>query len=487
MRKVINFGNHLPRYESIINFNKQRGYKSYIFASKIIPIDVARTYHSEYMSAKKSSLDQDSKLQALARQLEIDLELESVVGFKNSIMEDGKATIRTLKQMGIRVHLLSGDSMEHCLMTSQSLGLMSEKKDIEYMTLNFMTADVGKSQIKKVLDEISKTVSQMNLLASSSMAESLRNTLKEGSCDTNARYRCLDLLVSGETVEVIRQDQYLLEHFLFILEFTKTIIGHDFTGWQKKSLVAMYNRLNKQTMAVGDGYNDLQMAQEAKIGIQVSENHVGRLFGDIVVNNLLVIPMVINLHCRDWNNNLVLASTRIFMYGVVIMMVNLLYQIFCNFSAVPIIRSYLHCIGMLFTIPPCLYIVFFTSYLPKATRAWLPGIYCEKNFLNKITDIRVIFHQVVDFSSNTDSRVRRSVSHDRLRVAVPLGGQHSIERSNGSSSCPRHHFPYTVSMLRRIRAHPHSLPTPKTSFDLLLDKLSCACDHHLDADVFRDH
>ena len=39
MRKLINFGKGLGRYEQIINFNKQRGYKSFIFASKIIPLD----------------------------------------------------------------------------------------------------------------------------------------------------------------------------------------------------------------------------------------------------------------------------------------------------------------------------------------------------------------------------------------------------------------------------------------------------------------
>lgn len=81
-------------------------------------------------------------------------------------------------------------------------------------------------------------------------------------------------------------------------------------------------------MAVGDGYNDIAMIQEAKIGVQITETHVGRIFGDILVDNLLCLPKIINNQCRDWNNNLHQAVTKLFKYTTLIMSSNIGYQLY---------------------------------------------------------------------------------------------------------------------------------------------------------------
>ena len=123
-----------------------------------------------------------------------------------------------------------------------------------------MTVDVGRGQLKRVLDVIAKSVQEMNHITKSTMIEGLKSTLNEASFDTHSRFRNLDIVVSGPTIDLLIKDPYLLEHFKFILEFTKTVIGYDFNSIQKKHLIALYNQLGRQTMAVGDGYNDIAMS-----------------------------------------------------------------------------------------------------------------------------------------------------------------------------------------------------------------------------------
>ena len=85
----------------------------------------------------------------------------------------------------------------------------------------------------------------MNQITKSTMIEGLKSTLNESSFDTQSKFRNLDIVVSGPTVELMMKDRYLLEHFMFILEFTKTVIGYDFNSTQKKHIISLYNMLGR--------------------------------------------------------------------------------------------------------------------------------------------------------------------------------------------------------------------------------------------------
>jgi P-type E1-E2 ATPase len=60
----------------------------------------------------------------------------------------------------------------------------------------------------------------------------------------------------------------------------------------------------KIIVAVGDGLNDMGMLQAASVGIQLKAENVDMVFGDILVENLSIIPLMMRRECRRLHSNL---------------------------------------------------------------------------------------------------------------------------------------------------------------------------------------
>jgi magnesium-transporting ATPase (P-type) len=146
MRRIINFDEDEQHYKWAIDYNEKAGLKSTVFASKEIPIKDAEKFMKEYNLAK-STIDKESKYLALAKLMETDLKFEGIVGFKNSLKHDAEPALTMLREMGVNVHIVSGDNLEHNMMVVQQLKLINEKDKL--ITYSFSDVETGKSQIKK--------------------------------------------------------------------------------------------------------------------------------------------------------------------------------------------------------------------------------------------------------------------------------------------------------------------------------------------------
>jgi hypothetical protein len=97
-------------------------------------------------------------------------------------------------------------------------------------------------------------------------------------------------------------NRYLYEHAKFSFEFAKIIIGHDMTGDQKAKLVEIFQSLDKKVLAVGDGFNDINMVHQANVGFQIIDpktKRTGYQFGDILVDNLVSIVLAMKRECQE--------------------------------------------------------------------------------------------------------------------------------------------------------------------------------------------
>jgi phospholipid-translocating ATPase len=418
MRSLIHFENGSSEYESALNFNKINGLKSFIFASKEITIEEAKVFQQEFNAAKRTNLDQDLKLYNLAKKLETNLNFEAIVGFENTLREGAETTVEMLLSQGLKVHILSGDNLEHCLQTAQQLKLIGNGINSGYHHIDFDSEDIGRGQIKRVLDMIRKTVVRHNIQTNSTMRMTLKTKVEGTPSETQTtNSNDINIVVSGSTVDYITGNQYLREHFMFILYFANTVVGYDFSTMNKAQLVSMFKSIDKKTMSIGDGYNDILMLKEADVGIQVASNNVGYIFGDILVNSLTQIPKCLSMSCRDWNNNLSQVIHSLFMFTAIMSFVDLIFQPFVHFSGDSLFTSYFLVFSFVGAIPISLNYIFSERYVSESTRSKFPGFYCEKNFLNKLLDVRIITYHIV-VMANPDSR-GSSVGSDHL-LAVDL-------------------------------------------------------------------
>lgn len=232
------------------------------------------------------------------------MKLVSVVGFKNKSHPDALPVVRNLKSMGVRVSMLTGDDHHHAKMTANLLKIISIEEDIDH--LHFKDMENGQIAIKEVLEKFKKlTTVKKRPLGS-------QNSLKHANTAVNQEeLKSLNdsiIMFSGESWNVIRKSNYLLSHFLFICQFAKSIIGYNLSSLNKREFVTDFMNSNsggtKNVIAVGDGFNDIGMLQAASVGIQLKSPLVDMVFGDIIVDNLAVIPLMMRRECRRLHSNL---------------------------------------------------------------------------------------------------------------------------------------------------------------------------------------
>jgi class 3 adenylate cyclase/soluble P-type ATPase len=395
MRRIINFDEDEQHYKWAIDYNEKAGLKSTVFASKEIPIKDAEKFMKEYNLAK-STIDKESKYLALAKLMETDLKFEGIVGFKNSLKHDAEPALTMLREMGVNVHIVSGDNLEHNMMVVQQLKLINEKDKL--ITYSFSDVETGKSQIKRALDTIHANLSSVPKNEDSPLHTPKVNRARTMRASSSANTKNLALVLSGECIDVMLTNRYLYEHAKFSFEFAKIIIGHDMTGDQKAKLVEIFQSLDKKVLAVGDGFNDINMVHQANVGFQIIDpktKRTGYQFGDILVDNLVSIVLAMKREARNWNNNLHLTTLNIFSYSLVLALVNLFYQIYCAASGGSILTSFFICYSMFFMIPMGLAFTFIDEKYSFALRDAIPGIYSEKNYLAQLVDIRVmLFHRL---------------------------------------------------------------------------------------------
>ena len=393
MRGLLNFSEAASstQYETMINFNTARGLKPIVFAQRQMSLEEAEKYHAEYLAARRNTLDQAGKMSTLTNLMENNLSLVAVIGFKNALKIDSKVTIDHLRSLGVNIHMLSGDTMEHCKMTSHALEL--QNKNDNFIDIHFSDVESGRSQLKRALDAINNNLSNKTtagVALNPNDVKHLRraNTLTQ---DNLVDMKNLYIVMSGKSLEVAFSNTYLFEHLKFIFEFARTIIGYEFSPSDKARLVKIFNELERKTMAVGDGFNDVNMIQTANVGFQVMTPNVGYQFGDILINNLYSIPVCMSLHCRSWNNNLQIAVHNIYKYSMTLMTISILYQIYCLVSGATILTSFFFLNSMFFIVPLSLCFVFLNDLYSVDLRKKVSGLYCEKNYISKLVNFRVLF------------------------------------------------------------------------------------------------
>ena len=138
---------------------------------------------------------------------------------------------------------------------------------------------------------------------------------------------------------------------MFCLEFTKSVVVYDCKPVHKQAAVKIFKNMRRQTVAVGNGLNDILMLQEAGAGILLAGENTSFEAGDFVTTHLRVLPKIINLNCRQWNHNMHMVIHNTFKFVVMQTIASLTYQFYSGFQGKPAYESSLHCMFLLASIP----------------------------------------------------------------------------------------------------------------------------------------
>ena len=116
------------------------------------------------------------------------------------------------------------------------------------------------------------------------------------------------LIIRGATLKEIFAHDILVRQLRAVLYACDRVIGFGMLPLQKVVFVNLLKDLGQTVMAIGDGYNDIGMIQEASIGIQIINRNVPLVFGDAIVNNLEGVERAIFSKTISLHRNVILLA-----------------------------------------------------------------------------------------------------------------------------------------------------------------------------------
>ena len=380
MENILNFTRKKESYHNILNKNKENGLESIIFAKKHIDEQTVIEVIDQYKKIITTSLDIESDLAALAASLETNVSLVAILGMKTCLRPDAKPTIEKMKAMGVKVNMLTGDKVENAIHSATYLGLISEQDESgKYVMMDFADENDGMIKIREVLDTFKsaaakkkKSPSRVSMAGTATFGDVATNvadspplsakgatlTSPGGTLGSPHKNRSLGspmsrqeqssgniplqaYILTGRTIEMVIENEYLSNHLAFILQYATCIIGCDMKPIQKRFLLHLMKKADpsKTLMSVGDGFNDIPMLEYADIGVQILTERSYLVYGDILVKGLAILPTLMAREGCSYTSSLKLMIFDSYFYSLVIGFILFYYQFYSGFTSPPVIQT----------------------------------------------------------------------------------------------------------------------------------------------------
>lgn len=255
-----------------------------------------------------------------------------------------------------------------------SLGVV--RKEIENLSLeidseNFSVNEVW-VKIRMILNRLKKTIYYSESFLSSTNLASRKSSAriqihKSRALDTPFSKKRYTISINGKMLEMLKANENLLDHFVFIAYFCKGIVGYDISPNDKDFLAYVVKKKFAKCpviLAIGNGYNDISMMKKSDVSIELidftSSSPIKKFVGgDIISNNFNSIREIIREKAFIFNEKLL--KIIFFCYFISTICANcwFLYTIFFGLLTKSFLKIYLYIIKDILIIPAIGIIFFF--------------------------------------------------------------------------------------------------------------------------------
>ena len=146
-----------------------------------------------------------------------------------------------MKSAGIKVWVLTGDKVDTAINIGVSAGLLDSSMDM------YTIETVKRSELKTDVQDTLKKIKSHDYMKKQA------------------------IVVSGESLTEIVCNENLKDMFLEASDYSDVVLACRVTPNQKAAIVRMVRQRfpKKITLAIGDGANDVNMIQEAHVGVGI--------------------------------------------------------------------------------------------------------------------------------------------------------------------------------------------------------------------------
>jgi phospholipid-translocating ATPase len=171
--------------------------------------------------------------------------------------------------------LLSGDQEASTMSCAYALQL-TDALSSKILNITRKSREKIFFEINNAVGLVQQEMNKNNISTSKQMPVQKPRSIKSSttiySDDNYNKMNIFTLCINGHSLTNILKHNELLSHFRFLCCICRTVIGYNLNPQQKRFMCAMVknNFPNKPTViAVGDGFNDALMMQEADVSIEV--------------------------------------------------------------------------------------------------------------------------------------------------------------------------------------------------------------------------
>ena len=260
------------------------GLRTLVLAKRELTDEQVRDFEKKWNTAKNAMSDRSKRLDEVAKEFEVDMELVGVTAIEDKIQEGVPETIADLLEGGLKVWVLTGDKQETAINIGYSCKLLNKEMDLVIMnssSLENVKSSLKKSLLKYVevtsMDNHYYDISRNSIQGPTPNTNSIMRMLEAPDDDSNIKIIDLKkinlgLVVNGSTLTFIYSDPEALKYFAMLSCLCHAVICCRVSPLQKAEVVKLIKNhfsFKPVTLAIGDGANDVSMIQEAHVGIGI--------------------------------------------------------------------------------------------------------------------------------------------------------------------------------------------------------------------------
>ncbi|KRZ66737.1 putative phospholipid-transporting ATPase VD [Trichinella papuae] len=324
---------NIAECERHLEMYSKEGLRTLCFAMRRLSNEEYNQWLEGYSRAEtvQSDVDRNEQIDFWCEQIEQNLQLLGVTAVEDRLQNNVPECIQALREAGIKVWVLTGDKMETAVNIAYASKLFTS--ETELITLTAKTENEA----------------EISLQAALNRARDAENSTKQA----------IGLVIDGRTMNFFLKKETQKCFITLASQCTSMICCR--TSPNQKGAIAkiLKSVMRSQTLAIGDGANDVPMLKCADIGVGISgqEGMQAVMASDFSIPKFAMLQRLLLVHghwCYDRLSRIVLYF---FYKNAILVFLLLWYQFVCGFSAQSLVDPvYLQLYNVLFTaVPPLLF------------------------------------------------------------------------------------------------------------------------------------
>eukprot|EP00929_Paragymnodinium_shiwhaense_P037159 TRINITY_DN19845_c1_g1_i1.p1 TRINITY_DN19845_c1_g1~~TRINITY_DN19845_c1_g1_i1.p1 ORF type:complete len:2783 (+),score=533.49 TRINITY_DN19845_c1_g1_i1:208-8556(+) len=371
-----------------LNEFSSHGLRTLVLARRCLTRDQAKHFIQRCSEAKAAWTNRQKLTEAVAEDLEMDLELLGITAVEDRIQAGVPETIDLMLHAGMKVWMLTGDSMDTAINIALACKLMDPKMRQFRIDNHPNVEKYSKFAFEKALERTMRRCYQK-------VAYELKNEARPGEF----KYT---LIVHGLVLYTILDEKQvrLRQLFLALACSSASVIACRLAPAQKAALVKLLRSSiagSPLTLAIGDGGNDVSMIQEAHVGVGILglEGRQAANAADFSIGQFRFLQSLLLVHGR-WNlRRIGIVIGYCFYKNFLLVLPMALFVPFAGFSGTALYDSYLYMsYNVFFTFLPIMFVGVLDYDVTAETARLAPSLYkigTAHMYFNKWTLIGWVF------------------------------------------------------------------------------------------------